>query len=345
MNHHRPSFRRRHCAFLIFLFPIGCAIAPSAVKVADPVVEASSPSVQRLQLRVSPLEIVTSGVRAKAQSDSIVTVKNVDASAVILQSFKLVGDGLDVFRLVNPMGVSQTLMPGQSAEAVIRFAPTATATVGVHRVTLQIFLAEDDLGPLVDIAGLVTQGEKGEMEPPLSQVVDALGYHMNVGGQQLDLGTGAALVGDEVSVPRFVRANPGPVAVDPVARYSAEGSAPYGYFRVNLAPKSKAKLESLGQLAAEQFQTLNPDAEGEGQISFDPGPEPFGLYVQCGKQMLFSDATLNKGSAMHATRVFSLKSRNNEAIPNAFLVAFEEGPNGDYQDYVFVVWNVNAVSP
>jgi hypothetical protein len=345
MTRHRSRFRRLNSALLMSLLPMGCATAPPRAKVVAPVVESSTPSVQRLQLRVAPLEIVTSGVRAKAQTDSIVTVKNVDASAVILQSFKLVGDGLDVFSLVNPLGVSKTLMPGQSAEAVIRFAPSATATVGVHRVTLQIFLAQDDLGPLVDIAGLVTQGEAGEMEPPLAQVVDALGYHMNVGGPQLVLGNGPALVGDEVLAPRFVRANPGPVAVDPVARYSSEGSTPYGYFRVDAAPKSKPKLESLGQLAAEQFATLNPDAEGEGHISFDPGPLPFGLYVQSGKQMLFTESALNKGPAKHATRVFPLKSRNNETIPNAYLVAFEEAANGDYQDYVFVVWNVNAVSP
>ena len=345
MNCLRLSSIPLRVTIVISLFPLGCATTPSNAKVLVPVVETSSPSVQRLQLRVAPLEIVTSGVRAKAQTDSIVTVKNVDASPVILQSFKLVGDGLDVFALVNPLGVSRTLMSGQSAEAVIRFAPGASATVGVHRVTLQIFLAGDDLGPLVDVAGLVSQGEEGDMEPPLSQVIDALGYHMNVGGPPLVIGTGPALVGDEVLAPTFVRANPGPVAVDPVARYSPEGSAPYGYFRVDTAPKSKPKLESLGQLAATQFQTLNPDAEGEGQISFDPGPAPFGLYVQSGKKTLFSDASLNKGPTKHVTRVFPLKSRNDETIPNAYLVAFEEATNGDYQDYVFVIWNVTAVSP
>lgn len=329
-----------YASLTALLCAAACATtAPPAKPAAKPEDHAPTLAVQRLQLRVAPLEIVSSGVRGKPASDSIVTVKNVDFSPVVLQSFKLVGEGTDVFQLVNPLGVSRTLMPGQSAEAIIRFEPAAAAVLGVHRATLQIHLADDDMGPLVDVAGLVAEGEVSELEPPLALVIAALGYGVNVGTQGLTLGTGAAVMGDEVTAPLFKRARPGPVAVDPVARYSADGPAPYGFFR----PAGKPKLEGLGQLTAGQAQTLNPDSEGEGQISFDPGPEPFGLYVENGKQPLFSMPAMNKGA--HAVRVFPLKSRNNEAIADAFVVAFDEAANGDYQDYVFVVWNVVPASP
>lgn len=39
-------------------------------------------------------------------------------------------------------------------------------------------------------------------------------------------------------------------------------------------------------------------------------------------------------------RTYPLKDRAGAAIPNGYLVCFEEAANGDYQDYVFTLYNV-----
>ncbi len=294
--------------------------------------------VQRVALRVAPLEITASGVRGQAESQEVVTIKNTSHAPLVVMRLVLVGDGLDVFSLLDAPRVSRTLMPGQSLDVAIRFAPPVATALGVHRATLQIFLGpDDDLGPLVDVAGLVTQGEEGALEPPLAHVVSALGFGVDVGGEGLILGTTAAPIGDQVPARLFRRAKPGPIAVDPVARYSPPGELPYGTYR---PVAGKPKLEPLGVLGADQHQRLHPEWEGEGRISFDPGPEPFGLYVASREHTTFTDASLNTGPTKYATRVYPLKTRNGERVADAYLVGFEEARNGDYQDYVFVLWNV-----
>ena len=42
----------------------------------------------------------------------------------------------------------------------------------------------------------------------------------------------------------------------------------------------------------------------------------------------------------HAARVFPLTNRPGAHLPGGYAVAFDEDGNGDYQDCVFVIWNV-----
>jgi hypothetical protein len=44
---------------------------------------------------------------------------------------------------------------------------------------------------------------------------------------------------------------------------------------------------------------------------------------------------------VHRVKVFPLADATGTAIPQSYLVAVEEASNGDYQDYVFVLSNVN----
>jgi hypothetical protein len=191
------------------------------------------------------------------------------------------------------------------------------------------------------VSGLVTRGKQGENEPPLQQVVEALGFAVDVGGTQLSLGTRPDPVGDEIRAPRFVRARPTPVSLYPVARYSPDEPIPYGFYTGTDAPQ----LHPLATIAAGQEQTLNPDLEPDGKTTFDPGAEAFGLYVKSGKHTTFTQDARNTGPTRHAARIYPLKSRGGARIVDAYLIGFEEAQNGDYNDYVFVLWNVKAVAP
>lgn len=327
---------------LLSLLVAGAACKSAPSRRREPIM-AGQPSldVQRLTLRVSPLEVAASGVRGHAEMEETISIKNVSQNPMVIMRIVLVGDGGDVFTLTSAPAVSRTLMPGQGIDVGLKFAPAPTAAPGVHRCTLQIHLGpDDDLGPLVDVAGLVTTGQSAAEEPPLADVAAALGFAIDVGAQTLILPAGPAPQGDEVSVPRFVRAKPGAIAVDPVARFSGDGAASYGIYRT---PPAGPAFEPLAELAGDQHQSLHPEWVGEGRLSFDPGDEPFGVFVRASAQTIHSEARLNRAS-LHAARTYPLRARNGEAIADAYLVAFETTPPIDFQDFVFVLWNVRPAN-
>ena len=59
--------------------------------------------------------------------------------------------------------------------------------------------------------------------------------------------------------------------------------------------------------------------------------------------MLYSDDRRNGGPDRHAARVFPLRARGGAPVANAYLVAFRDGGDEAFQDYVFVLWNVKPV--
>ena len=197
----------------------------------------------------------------------------------------------------------------------------------------------------VGLYGLGTQGEQGEYEPSLQQIVDTLGYAVSVGGHELHLGTEAEAVGDEVMVPMFERAGPGPVTLTVVARYGPEAPFPYGFFSLAGAtdaqgrPLERPLRREVGTVAADSAQMLLPPYEET--FSFSPGDEPFGVYGQAGEGTQYSLDALNDGRK-HALRVYPLRDRLGNPVPDSFLLALEEAQNGDYQDAVLVLGNVRG---
>jgi hypothetical protein len=197
----------------------------------------------------------------------------------------------------------------------------------------------DDDGPPVDLSALVTSGTLPEEEPPLQQILEALGYAVDVGIQGRTL-VGARL-GDEVEAPRFQRAKAANVGLYLIARYSAAVDATFGTYISN---KVKPKLHPLGGSSREQNQTLNPELSAESQTNFDPGDTVFGLFVKSGKTTVFSEDGKNQKGESHRVRCYPLQSRGRTMVPDAYVAAFDEDGDQDFQDHVFLVWNVKPAS-
>jgi hypothetical protein len=294
----------------------------------------------REELTVTPLDVVFSGVRGEPPREESVAIRNTGGQPVQLAAVELVGQDASVFQLVQKPPVPMTLFPASSVSMSISFAPAAQLEPGVRRARVRVLVGpRADDGPPVDVSGLVMAGRMGDFEPPLPQVLDALGFRIRDGGGGLHLGNAPQPVGNEIAARHFRRARPTPVALYPVARFSGDHRVPYGYYPV----ASPAGAHQLAVIAAGQSQTLNPDAEPEGKTTFDPGPDDFGLYESWGRRTFFTDDALNTSSVKHAARVFPLESRNGGAIPDAYAVAFEDDGGNDYQDTVFLIWNVTAV--
>ena len=290
---------------------------------------------------LTPDELVFSGVQSAASPARTLTLHNAGAGPLQVSALTLTGQGA-AFELLSPPALPLSLAPGADLGLSLRFAPRGQ--VGALSAALSV--EGDGAQPAtVGLYGLSAKGLQGDQEPPLQQVVNTLGYAINVGGAGLILGTGAAPIGDEVAAPLFTRAEAGPVTLTPVARYSPDDPLPFGYY----TPGASPALHEVGVIARGNEQTLNPALAPGGARSFDPGAASFGFYAgktSYAPQTSYSEDRLNTAPTRHAVRVYPLKNRAGAPLATSYLLAFEPAVNGDYQDYVFVVQNVKpAASP
>jgi hypothetical protein len=288
-------------------------------------------------LRVTPLEAVFSGLRGEGESEESVAIKNTGSAPVQVSALEVVGQEATSFKITTKPDLPITLVPNAQVSLSVAFAPTRDAAPGVHRAMLKILLGpEREEGPPVDLSGLVLAGKRGDKEPPLGQVLEALGFSVDVGSHELRMGITPEAQGEEAHVPRFQRANASPVALYPVARFASGERLPYGFYTGDATPE----LHPLGAVSADEDQKLNPEIEPDAITTFDPGPGSFGVFLNLGKRNSFTEDRLNGGPIRHAARIYPLKSRTGAVIPDAFAIAFEYSGDVDYQDVVFVLWNV-----
>jgi hypothetical protein len=320
----------------------GCApVRPSSPRPAA--APDAGPRVQKVRedLQVTPLEAVFSAVRGEEEMEENVAIKNTGSEPLQVSAVEVVGQDAASFRLVSKPDLPITLIPNAQVSVSVAFAPPREIDPGVCRAMLKILLGPTrEEGPPVDLSGLALSGKKGDKEPPLRQVLEALGFAVDVGGAELRLGTASEPLGEEAPVPRFQRARRGPISLYPVARFSSGERLPYGYYSGDGGPEP----HPLGAVAADQDQKLNPDIEPDAMTTFDPGDGSFGLFLNMGKRYTYTEERMNTGAVRHAARVYPLKSRMGAAIPEAYAIAFEYTGDGDYQDLVFVIWNVKPAS-
>jgi hypothetical protein len=327
------------------------ALLPSACRTPAPLVTPPPPEanagagpqgvqVERIHegLQVAPWELVFSAVRGEAVPPGAgaesVGIRNAGRVALDVRGAAITGPQATTFAIEGAPTFPVRIAAGSSMNLSIVFAPGANVEPGVHRATLKIVTGDEGEGSFVDLAGLVVAGTQPAQEPSLQQVVDALGFGIDVGSRDLLLGS--AVRGEEVIVPRFSRAAPGVVSLYPVARFSSADRVPYGTYKP--AP-GRLALNQLGVIAAGQPRTLNPEPEPDGSTTFDPGDEPFGIYITAGNRQIHSEHERNTGALRHAARVFPLKTRGGKPADRAYLVAFDLGDADDFQDCALVLWN------
>jgi hypothetical protein len=289
----------------------------------------------REPLEVTPLELHFSGLRGVGQASESVTVKNTGTDAVQVSDVRVVGANAKTFKILNIPLLPVVLSPGSAFSFSVGFEPDASAEPGVHHARIRIVRSEDDDGPPCDLTGLVTQSRNPADEPPLHQILEALGYEVDVGGTSLVLPADAK--GDEVKAPMFQRAKPGSVGLYLIARYTANEDTSFGYYT---AETGKPSYKPMGSAAKGNHQTLNPELESDSETSFEPGKARFGLYLKARKRRFYSDDGLNSGTYKHVAKAYPLRSRGRTPVQDAYVVAFDEDGDHDFQDHVFMLWNV-----
>jgi hypothetical protein len=326
---------RALCLSLGFL-SISCATAPQPPAKT----EAPPPPAPRLEkmhepLEVRPLELFFSGVRGIAKSSESVTIGNTGDQSVAVDDLVIVGSQAATFKLADLPPLPALLRPNQSVTVSVGFAPPAASEPGVHHARLRIVRSGDDDGPPCDMSALVTKGTDLASEPPLHQILETLGYAPDVGPAGPPASDAKA--GGEMKTGLLLHAKTGSVGLYVVARYSQDETSSFGAYTVE---NGKPVTRPMGSIAKGHNQTLNPELQGEGQTSFDPGDAGFGIFVKLPKRTLYLEDQRNPDGAKHAMRVYPLRSRGGAQVPDALLVVVDEDGDGDFQDYVFTLVNV-----
>ncbi len=296
------------------------------------------------EVGVQPAELVMSAAVGASSQAQIVTVSNTGAMPLAVGSITLSGPDASSFLCPacssTPAPPPITIAPGTSITRSITFSPT-TGNPGSRHAVMRV-LSDDSDEATVDVGfhGLATTpgggGGGGTGEPPLHDVVDVLGYTINVGGTQLNLPTTPGLIGDEIDGRLLEPASAGLVTVSAVARYAAASAVSFGWY-----PAASGTLNTAASIGAAANQTLNPATTPAGPISFSPGGR-FGLFINRGGAVAYSEDARNAGSG-HRMRVYPLRDRAGVPVANSYLVAIDDDDsNGDYQDLVLRIDNVKV---
>jgi hypothetical protein len=290
------------------------------------------------EAKVTKNEIILSaikGTRSRIDTISITSTNTQNVGEILIT-----GEHSNFFTLLSPQPDRiSSFEPGVLA---VVFEPDESFT-GIARAELGI----ENLKLSIRLTGLSTKGLEGENEAPLSLIVDALGYNINVGWSTLPNHLKPELQGEELPPAFFRKASEGKVEMIPVARYSPDFSLNFGFY---IPSEEGPDQNQVGILAKAgklpEHQILFP-ALSSGQTTFDPGNSAFGFYAISPDHTIYSEDTWNilfyPSRANHAMRIYPVKNEQGKMIENTYLVCMEEAANGDYNDYVFLVKNVKPI--
>lgn len=248
---------------------------------------------------------------------------------------QLTGKDADAFKLG---AFPDKLAAGASADLTVSFNKTKDP----FRQFAGVQIGPKTTGRLITLQGIGLSKFEGSNEPPLQDIVNALGIPLNVGGTELHLDTTSAAIGDSQAISKFNGIKGKPIRITPLARFSPRGEAPFGYILNGEKHQIDTLMDSTENVP-DAHQCLYPMTSG-GKKSIDiPAPEAeFSFYFEGHKQLSCTDSTFpTKATIKHTARVFPVSSFAGKPVSDAYIIGFEEASNGDYQDALFLLENIS----
>lgn len=283
-----------------------------------------------------------SSIQGKVSKTDSITLPSTNSSRL---SVNITGEQSENFK-----HISTTSGIGENVGNTIikfRFEPTLEDR-GISRAKLEI-KRKNKILVEANLRGMGIPALEGENEASMSEILDLLDISTNLGWTTLPNHIRPKLQGEEISSGLFRKASDGVVTITPIARYSPPSMIPFGYY---LSSPEGPEMKKIGVLAdSENFhehQTLYPTL-ASGSTSFDPQDKTFGLYVTSDTHSSFTEDIWNMlkypDYAAHATRIFPVRNKEGQLVKDSYLICYEEAANGDYQDYVFLVENIEPINP
>lgn len=283
--------------------------------------------------------------------------------------------GAALFQIVNPPSLPATLGPGADLALTVQMSTTganlpaapSNKDLGVTLLTASLTATLGSGSAHVTVYGFLLIQDN--YEATLGQILIALGYKLNVGQAQTNWNPNTSMMAanlpgveagtDEVAAPHFIKAGAGSVTMNLVARFSPAGVLPYGWYPAT----SATTLNTVGTMSmitdaqtSDKARMVFPPLQAGSSTTFDPGSAAFGLWIFSDQKTEkyneggntingdydYTQDSLSSPAGAHRIKSYPLKDAGGANIAQQYLIAVEEAGNGDYQDYVFVLGNVNA---
>lgn len=278
-------------------------------------------------------------------SRSMVSISAVDGEKSMSADLTIANTGSEDFAFVP-------ILSGQDAKAFsvkpaeiflgagkketlnIRFKPLRGA--GSYEASLEV------ADGIIPVKGLGLKAFEGKNEPPLDQIVKALGIALDVGGKKLSLDTEEYTIGESIPGARFRGIAGEFVKVTPLARFSPPGEVPFGIVFKGEELIEWGKLQDSDETRPDSHQCLFPRmGDGVTVMEKEAPKEAFAFYMKGHIYVSYTDSSMQKNVPIkHSARMYPVKKFQGRDIENAYLIGFEEAKNGDYQDAVFLLKNV-----
>ena len=283
--------------------------------------------------------------------------------------------GSSLFQIASPPSFPMTLGAGADLAVTVQLvttgsnlpAPPSDKNLGSTLLSTTLTATIGSASATTTVYGLLLIQDN--YEPTLGQILITLGYKLNVGQAQNNWNPNTSMMAvdlpgieagtDEVAAPHFVKVGTGLVTMTVAARFSPVGVLPYGWY----PSSTTSTMNTVGTMSMiSDAQTSNkarmvyPPLQAGSSTTFDPGSGPFGLWIYSDQKTEkyneggntingdydYTQDAPNSPAGVHRIKSYPLKDSTGAALPHQYLVAVEEAGNGDYQDYVFVLGNVEA---
>lgn len=274
--------------------------------------------------------VSVSAAQGKSSIGSEIIVQNTGPNSVNFAPV-FVGKDAVAFSMVPSEAI---LEAGVSETFLIHLSPVRGA--GSYEASLDVSEGR------IPIRGIGLKGFEGGNEPPLDKISAALGIEIDVGGIELDLDTEEKTIGDSIFAGRFQGIEGVPVRITPLARFSPPGELTFGIVPGNGEQVPWGVLDASDETRPDNHQCLFPAINsGKHMLEKEAPKDPFALYIAGHSYVSFTDPELQTTAPIqHTARVYPVQTFQGRNVENAFLVAFEQSKNGDYQDTVLLVQNV-----
>ena len=306
------------------------------------------------QVKVNRKVVQVSGMRGATGKGVALTLTNVGRTAIKLDTDAFSFTGIDAGEFsVLPGSTPRTISVGRRATFLVALKATANASVTrVLTATLHIkAVGAAEAFAAVSVRGLATTGEGADKEPSLARILELFQYDTNVGDATpdttfLDIPAGAPT--DQLTAPRFMKAQNGYVTFTPLAQFVNRTNTIASRIGV-YEPGTPDTRRELFNLPGADSQTVSPDTNGSS--SFDPGTRQFSVWAEFPtfvedqqSRAVYQEEALNtfepNPDNRTKVRVYPL-IENGETVKDSYIVAFEEYTlQNDQNDEVFIISNV-----
>jgi hypothetical protein len=228
-------------------------------------------------IAVSPATLYDNDVAGGAAGiNRTVTISNTGSGVLSVSAININGANPGEFVLSGLPALPVSVNPASSISFSVAFNPSTT---GLKTASLTVN-SDDTLHPTVStpLRGLGTSGLGGSNEPSLQSILTLLEIPVNVGDDDASTGVinssttlqKAPLLGEEISLPKFQKADTGNVTITPLAIFGpTDSSIIFGvgwYKSGNTATKSE--LFTISNNPISNGQTVNVNYKGS--LSFKP---------------------------------------------------------------------------